>query len=234
MKTCIVRAVDSGNIQRSPTFQAIFNYTFPEPTDLPFPLVFDSSGIDVDKIMKNRTPATKKLSIIEAGLYYDLIKGKNQSLANELVNNWNGKDNKEIPENIKRDITQLYSEIKTDVHSIQMKYRNEALMEVGIPKTNLPGMRMPFRHEKDLQLVLAVERTVVDKVLAFYHDLEGEAQTRHGTIDRPIIKIYGDMVGIEPLKDELKGGMKTARKQVEYFMGTRYKAFKEITDLLTK
>jgi hypothetical protein len=36
------------------------------------------------------------------------------------------------------------------------------------------------------------------------------------------------------LKDELKGGMKTARKQVKYFMDTRYKAFKEIINLLMK
>jgi hypothetical protein len=234
MKTCIVRAVDSGNIQRSPTFQAIFNYTFSTSTDLPFSIIFDSGGIDVDKILTNNTPAAKKLSIIDAGLYYDLIHGKNQPLASELIYNWYDRSNEEIPEKENRIITQVYSEIKTDVHTIQMKYRNDALMEVGILKEFLPGMREPFRHEKDLQLVLPVEKTVVKKVLAYYQDLESEVQKNGVDIDKPIIKIYGDIVGIEPLKDELKGGMKTARKQVKYFMDTRYKAFKEIINLLMK
>ena len=60
----IIRAVDSGNIQRSPTFQAIFNYTLSMTNDFPLQVKFDSGGIDVDNILKNKTPALKKLSIL--------------------------------------------------------------------------------------------------------------------------------------------------------------------------
>jgi hypothetical protein len=91
MKAWIVRAVDSGNIQRSPTFQAIFTYLFSGSDELPFPIVFDSAGIDVDKILANRTPAIKKLDIIDAGRYYDVIKGDNKRLAEELLGKWFGK-----------------------------------------------------------------------------------------------------------------------------------------------
>jgi len=230
VKACIVRAVDSGNIQRSPTFQAIFNHTFSKQTELPFSIIFDSGGIDVDRILTNKTPATKKLDIIEAGLYYSLIHGENQSLANELVNKWHGKNNEEIPEEIKGTITQVYSDIKNDVHGIQMKYRNEALIEVGIPAKELPGMRVPFRHENNLQLVLALDELVFKKLLVYYQNIEKSINNH----EKPIIKVYGDLVGVEPLKDELKGGMKTARGQVEYFMDTRYKAIEEIINLLPK
>ena len=63
MSKIIVRAVDSGNIQRSPTFQAIFNYTLVNTADFPLGIEFSSAGMDVDKIMENKTPALKKLSI---------------------------------------------------------------------------------------------------------------------------------------------------------------------------
>jgi hypothetical protein len=226
MDIYIVRAVDSGNIQRSPTFQAVFNHSFSDSTGLPFKIIFDSGGIDVEKIMTNSTPATKKLDIIDAGLYYDLIHGNNKSLADDLLNKWLGLSDEEIPEKEQKTISELYSEIKTDVHTIQMKYRNKALIEAGISEEFLPGMRVPFRHEKNLRLILPVENKVVKKVQDYYQNLRREK------IAKPIIKLYGDLVGIEALKDELKGGMETARKQVRYFMDTRHTALKGIMDLL--
>jgi hypothetical protein len=225
MKAWIVRAVDSGNIQRSPTFQAIFTYFFSGSDELPFPIVFDSAGIDVDKILANRTPATKKLDIIDAGRYYDVIKGDNKRLAEELLGKWFGKSEAQIPDIAKGRITRLYSEIKTDVHMLQMRFRNEALLEAGIPKQYLPDMRVPFRHDKNLGLILPVEESVVRKVEDYYTPFEDE---------KPITRIYGNLAGIDPLKDELTGGIDTARKQVKYFMDTRDKAIKEILMLLSE
>jgi hypothetical protein len=219
MKTRIVRAVDSGNIQRSPTFQAIFTYFFSGSDRLPVPIVFDSAGIDVDKIMANRTPATKKLDIIDAGRNYDLIKGDNKRLAEKLLGKWFGKSEAQIPDEEKGRITRLYSEIKTDVHMLQMRFRNEALLEAGIPEQYLPGMRVPFRHDEKLGLILPVEESVVMKVEDHYKPFKD---------NKPITIMYGNLVGSNPLKDELTGGIETARKQVKYFMDTRDKAIKEI------
>lgn len=225
MKSYIVRAVDSGNIQRSPTFQAIFSYTFLKSTDLPFKIIFDSGGIDVDKILANSTPATKKLSIIDAGLYYNVIDGMNKSVASDLIKLWYGMSDEEIPEKEKMIITKVYSEVKTKVHTVQMNYRNAVLIEAGIPKNFLPDMRVPFRHETNLRLILPVEKSVTKKVEDYYKNLQAQA---------PMIRLYGDLVGVEPLKDELKGGIETARKQVNYFMDTRYEAMKEIVKLYKK
>ena len=63
MANVIIRAVDSGNIQRSPTFQAIFNHTLSLYDDFPFQITFDSGGIDVDIIMKNEILAWHASSI---------------------------------------------------------------------------------------------------------------------------------------------------------------------------
>lgn len=224
MKAWIVRAVDSGNIQRSPTFQAIFTYFFSGFNELPFPVVFDSAGIDVDKIMANLTPATKKLAIINAGRNYDVIKGDNKLLAEDLLGKWLGKSEMQIPYKEKEQITQLYSEIKTDVHMLQMRFRNEALLEAGIPEQCLPGMRVTFRHDENLELILPVEESIVKKVEDYYAPLKD---------NKPIIKIYGELVGINSLQDELTGGIETARKQVNYFIDTRDKAIKEILMLLS-
>jgi hypothetical protein len=225
MKRRIVRAVDSGNIQRSPTFQAIFTYFFSDLEALPFSIVFDSAGIDVDQIMANRTPATKKLSIIDAGMHYDVIRGDRRQQAEALSGKWSGKSEAEIPDVEKERITRLYAEIKTDVHTLQMKFRNEALLEAGIPKHYLPGMRVPFRHEKNLALILPVEDRVVKKVEDHY---------THFKDVKPMTWIYGDLVGVDSLKDELTGGMDTARKQVSYFMDTRDKAIAEILHLFSE
>jgi hypothetical protein len=102
---------------------------------------------------------------------------------------------------------------------LQMRFRNEALLEAGIPKEYLPNMRVPFRHDKNLGLVLPVEESVVRKVDDYYKAFKDE---------KPIIRIYGNLAGIDPLIDELTGGLDTARKQVKYFMDTRDKAIKEI------
>jgi len=225
MKTWIVRAVDSGNIQRSPTFQAIFTYFFSGSNELPFPIVFDSAGIDVDKIMANSTPVAKKFAIIDAGRNYDMIKDDNKLLAEELLDKWFGKSEMQIPEKEKERITRLYSEIKTDVHMLQMRFRNEALLEAGIPKQYLPGMRVPFRHDENLGLILPVEESVVRKVEDYYASLKDK---------KPITRIYGELVGISPLEDELIGGIETARKQVNYFMDTRDRAIKEILMLVSE
>lgn len=224
MKTWIVRAVDSGNIQRSPTFQAIFTYFFSDSNELPFPIVFDSAGIDVDKIMANRTPVTKKLAIIDAGRNYEVIKNNNKLLAEELLDKWFGKSEMQIPDKEKGRITRLYSEIKTDVHMLQMRFRNEALLEAGIPKRYFPGMRVPFRHDENLRLILPVEENVGRKVEDYYTPLKDK---------KPITKIYGELAGTNPLKDELTGGIETARKQVNYFMDTRDRAIKGILMLFS-
>lgn len=225
MKAWIVRAVDSGYIQRSPTFQAIFTYFFSNSNDLPFPLIFNSAGIDVDKIMANSTPATKKLDIINADMSYEVIKGDNKLQAEVLLGKWFGKSEAQIPDEEKERITRLYSEIKTDVHTTQMGFRNEALLEAGVPEQYLPGMRVPFRHDKNLKLILPVEESVVRKVDGYYENSKDE---------KPVTRIYGDLVGINPLNDELTGGIDTARKQVKYFMDTRDKAIKEILMLISE
>ena len=103
-----------------------------------------------------------------------------------------------------------------------MKFRNEALLEAGIPEEFLPGMRTPFRNHDDLKLVLPVERKVVAKVENYFQNID----------NKPKIILYGDIVGVEPLADELKGGMETARKQVDYFMNTRDKAMEAFIELL--
>ena len=223
MKTWIVRAVDWGNIQRGPTFQAIFNYFFSGSNNLPLPVVFDSAGIQVNAIMHDLTPVTKKLDIIDAGIDYDIIKGKHKRLADDFLSKWYGKSEKQIPDKEKRRISQLYSEIKTDVHLRQMEFRNEALLDAGIPEQYLPGMRVPFKHDKNLGLIIPVEERIAQKIEDYYQPFKDK---------KPITKIYGNLVGIKPLKDELTGGTETARKQVKYFMDTREKAIEEIIRLL--
>ncbi len=224
MGKILVRAVDSGNIQRSPTFQAIFNYYYSEAADPRQSIIFDSAGIDVNKILENRTPAIKKLSILDAGLYYDLIDGKEKTLTQELIKAWSDKKEEEIPGPQKEIITEIYALNKTKVHTIQMKFRNEALLEAGIPEKFLPGMRISFRDHEDLKLILPVERTIVDKIHNAYQILGND-------IVKPKIILYGDMVGIEPLPDELKGGLETARRQVDYFMSTCDKVMEKILDI---
>ncbi len=76
-----------------------------------------------------------------------------------------------------------------------------------------------------LKLILPVEESVVRKVEGYYE---------HSKDERPITRIYGNLVGINPLNDELTGGMDTARKQVKYFMDTRKKAIKEILMLISE
>jgi hypothetical protein len=224
MVKIIIRAVDSGNIQRSPTFQAIFNYFFSSQYS-PYNMLFDSAGIDVDKIMKNETPALKKLSILDAGLYYDLIEGEEVGITEDLIDAWLYRTEEEIPNKEKAIITNIYTSNKTKIHELQMKFRNEALIEAGIPKEYLPGMRNPYRNHKDLKLVLPVERKVAQKVEK-YHQTSGEETPT------PRIVLYADLVGIEPLPDTLKGGIETARKQVDYFMETKEKAMKKIIEIL--
>lgn len=225
METWIIRAVDWGNIQRSPTFQAIFNYFFSGTRLLPKSIVFDSAGTHVDDITRDLTPATKKLDIIDAGIEYGVIKGENKVLADEFLSKWLGKDEAHIPDGEKQEITDLYSEIKTNVHLQQMGFRNKALLEAGIPEEYLPRMRIPFRHHENLKLILPLEESIVLDVDEFYQSF----------LDRqPITEIYADLVGIKPLNDVLDGGIETARKQVDYFLNTREKAIEKIIELLSR
>ncbi len=86
-------------------------------------------------------------------------------------------------------------------------------------------MRVPFRHDKNLGPILPVEESVVRKVEDYYAPF----------IDKkPITRIYGELAGINPLKDELTGGIETARKQVNYFMDTRDRAIKGILMLFSE
>jgi hypothetical protein len=223
METWIVRAVDWGNIQRSPTFQAIFNYFFSGSDNFSLPVVFDSAGTHVNDIMQDFTPVTKKLDIINAGINYDILKGGHKRLADDFLSEWYGKSDLQIPDKEKSQITQLYSEVKTDVHLCQMEFRNEALLDAGIPEQYLPGMRVPFRHNKNLKLILPIEENIARDVEDYYQPFKD---------NQPITEIYGNLVGINPLKDELIGGIETARKQVKYFMDTREKAIEKIITLL--
>lgn len=222
MKAGIVRAVDSGNIQRSPIFQAVFSYCFSGFGE-PCPIVFDSAGIDVDRIMADSTPVVRQLEIIGAGMHYGLIDGRNERLAGEFLGLWSGIGEGEIHDADKRRIAGLYSEVKTGVHLLQMGFRNDALLEAGIPERFLPGMRVPFRHSDGLALILPVEESVAGRIDEYY----GSAGCR-----RPAMRVYGDLAGTCPLGDELTGGMETARRQVRYFMDSRDRVFGEIVKMI--
>jgi len=225
MARWIIRAVDWGNIQRSPTFEAIFNYFYSDSNSLPVPVVFDSAGTRVNQIMQNLTPIFKQLDIMDAGLTLDIVKGENKHLAEELISKWYGKEDEEIPKKNKMEITHLYSKIKENVHLRQMQYRNEALLDVGIPEQYLPGMRVPFKHNGKLKLIIPVEENIAQDIEDFYRPLEN---------NQPVTEIYGDLVGVNPLKDELDGGVKIARKQVDYFMKTRKQAIEGINSLIAR
>ncbi len=157
--------------------------------------------------MHDLTPVTKKLNIIDAGIGYDILKGKHKRLADDFLSKWYGKNEAQIPNKKKKEITQLYSDIKTNVHLRQMDFRNEALLDAGIPKPYLPGMRVPFRHDKNLRLIMPVEESIAQKVEGYYQPFKYK---------KPVTRIYGNLVGIKPLKDELTGGIETSRKQVKY------------------
>ena len=225
MDRWIIRAVDWGNIQRSPTFEAIFNYFYSDSNSLHVPVVFDSAGTRVNQIMHNLTPIFKQLDIMDAGLTLEIVTGKNKHLAEELISKWYFKEDEEIPKKNKIEIAQLYSKIKENVHLCQMRYRNEALLDVGIPEQYLPGMRVPFEHNAKLKLIIPVEENIAQDIEDFYRPLEN---------NQPVTEIYSDLVGIKPLKDELDGGIKTARKQVEYFMKTREQSIERINSLIAK
>lgn len=224
MAKWIIRAVDWGNIQRSPTFEAIFNYFYSDSSIFPISVVFDSAGTRVNHIMQNITPISKQLDIMDASLTLDIVKGENKHLAEEMIKNWYGKVDEQIHKEDKKEITKIYSQIKEAVHLRQMEYRNEALLDAGIPEQYLPGMKVPFRHDRKLKLILPVEENIAQDIKDFYKPLKNK---------QPLTEIYGNLVGIKPLKDELDGGIKIARKQVAYFMKTREPAIEEIERFLT-
>lgn len=195
----LVRCVDWGNIQRSPTFEAIFNWT---ASEMQLPIKFDSAGIMVERIMKNFTPIPKQKDILEAGKSYGLEYG--------------------IPSN-DEDITKLYAEFKDKIHARMMEFRNRALKEAGVPEEFIPGMRVPFKHTDDLKLIIPIDKVVIPKLEEYYSSLN---------VQMPKTVLYGDLVGKEQLVDELVGKMDLARKQVEYFLETRYKAIDKIREML--
>lgn len=220
MAKWIIRAVDWGNIQRSPTFEAVFNYFYSNSNVLPVPVVFDSAGTRVHQIMENLTPISKQLDIMDASLTLGIVKDENKQLTEDIISKWYGID-EPVPEKDKKEITGIYSQIKQDVHLLQMECRNEALLDAGIPEQYLPGMKVPFKHDEKLKLILPVEENIAHDLEDFYKPLKDK---------QPLTEIYGNLVGITPLKDELDGGIKIARKQVEYFMKTHQKAIEKIIE----
>ncbi len=228
MHKAIVRGVDWGNIQRSPTFEAVFSKHTSE-TKHPFPIVFDSGGIMVEKILANLSPVKVKLSIIDTGLVYGILPEDIKQTAQELVDECRDIEDDMIFDNIKRSITGVYAQVKDLVHTKQMDFRNKALIEAGILEDSLPGMRVPYKHHSDLKLVLALDQIVVTKLEEYYQALEQKED-----ITRPLIKIYGNLVSREPLKDIHTGGMETARNQVKYFLETQDSAMKKIIETLQK
>jgi hypothetical protein len=172
--------------------------------------------------MADRTPVTRQPDIIDAGRCYGVIRSYHNRLAGELSDKWSGKSEAWIPDQEKARIVWLYSNVKTDVYTLQMRFRNEALLEAGIPEQYLPGIRIPFRHDHSLGLILPVEESVARKVEGYYEPAKDR---------KPHVRFYGNLAGIDPLKYELSGSMETAKKQVKYFMDTRDKAMKEILAL---
>jgi protein-tyrosine-phosphatase len=53
----IVRIVGSGNIQRSPTGEAVLSHEYSQMIKPPVDLVIDSAGMGVYRILMNETPA---------------------------------------------------------------------------------------------------------------------------------------------------------------------------------
>lgn len=208
----------SGNVLRSPTFEAITNYSLEIANRSDVKV--SSAGLNVEKILANESPLSKMLWIIDAGLHYNLVRKDKQCEAKALVKKYQAIDPKEVPGEDIFAIASLYMDVRPALHGRLTGYRDIALEKAGIPEKFIPAIYNPFNPEDNFDLIIPMEKSLLDKTVELYD----------GT--KPTILTYGDLVGQEDIVDELTGGLDMVMRQVDYFMSTRDKSLTNILKLL--
>jgi hypothetical protein len=216
MTSPIAMGVCSGNVQRSPTYEAVIKYELAEEGYSPADLRIESAGINVEKILANKAPSHKMVNILRAGLKYGLVRPEIKDDVELLVRKYQG-SSESVDEQEKARIASFYSEVRPAVHGALATYRNIALEQAGVPKEHVPTeIYVPFEQKEGLGIVLAMDEGVLTKL-----------KERIGN-DKTPLTTYGELVGRAPLEDDLTSGLEGAVRQVEYFMDTRQKAVNEI------
>ena len=213
----IVLGVCSGNVQRSPTFEAVTNYELTNRHIDTFKA--DSAGSNVAKILANKAPQRNMVNALNAALHYGVVRAEIKTQVEHIVDQYDGLDRQAAGQEL--DVMNIvYAELRPVVHGMIVAYRNLALAQAHIPEVHIPSMYQAFVVDDSTKLVLAMDGKVLDAV-------RKELGTRS-------IKsmLYGGLVEQEPLEDDLKSGLEGAVKQVSYFMDTRKKAVEEMRQLV--
>ena len=134
-----VVGVCSANVQRSAIYEAVVKDEV-RRRGLTGILEISSAGLNVKKILTNRSSPHIQLRILEAGLEYGLVRNEINAEVERVVANGLKKDNED-------QIRALYGEIRPLVHGYILAMRNEALRERGIhifptPYTPFPIVSM--------------------------------------------------------------------------------------------
>lgn len=200
-----VVGVCSANVERSGIFEAVMKHELSGRSDI----VVSSAGINVEKILTNTSPLHIQIKILSAGLKYGLVRDEIKEEVEKTVSVGNEQEHTDK-------IRALYGQVRPLVHGYLLALRNQALKEVGI--NEFPAPYTPFKPENGFDLVLPMAEKDIDKVSSRYD------------IEKPVIRTYGDLAGIDQLVDDVSGGLEGARRKVEYFMDTRKTAIERMKE----
>jgi hypothetical protein len=197
--------VCSGNIQRSPTFEVVFNHLLrTERPDLTDRVVITSAGANVDRYVANTELPARVIKILKAALKYEVVPGEFLSEVEKYVS-MEG----DVIGGDEAKLQFLHSVIRPRLTEINVEHRNNALQQRCIDPSGLVNLK-PLGS--DYNLVIAMDEVVAKTIQDHF----------------PEITTYASFVGRDHVVEGLSGGLKTALAHVDYFLDTKDRFFEQL------
>ena len=156
----IVVGVCSGNIQRSPIFEAVFTHLLEtEYKALAGSVSFSSAGTNAEEYLTHTEEPYRVIAILAAGLKYNLV----PQMALEEVRKYAAlQENKDALEALtdidKNMLRVLHRIVRPELSQMNILYRNEALQRRGVNTSCLVSAK-PMHPEVGYSTIITVDDT---------------------------------------------------------------------------
>lgn len=245
-----VVGVCSGNIQRSPTFEAVMNHELNRDyPDLVERVRITSAGTNALQYLTNTESPERIIKILKGALKYGVV----PALALDEVKKYvaiegNAKALHNLQDADREKLRLLHRIVRPELSRMNIKYRDQAFQQRGINLSTLVSAK-PFRPEAGYDLVIGMEDETTRKVIERYGgrtlrtetsvdvleaDIPGQRIVNKGKVlvKVPQITSYAFFIDGSPVAEDIAGGLESALAHVDYFLDTRQIFFRELGRLV--
>lgn len=242
----LIVGVCSGNIQRSPTFEAVYQHLLREERqDLSSYVRLTSAGTNVERYLTHTEEPARVVEILRSGLKYGIVPEIVKTEAEKYASfHGNSEAITGLEMQDREQLRLLHRVVRPLLSQMNIQCRNQALELRHVDYSRLASAK-PLHPEQGYDIVIAMEEKALKAVQKRYNNAKPREQTAVvltevdiaggrvfeagiQEITAPEQITFGTFVVKDSVPEDTAGGLEGALACVDYFLETKAAFFEAI------